>query len=118
MRHILLSTVVVSVVWAIPAEASPLAMPGLDSSNAKTTLTTKVGWRREYRRYGYPTPDAYYPPAYGYYAPPAPYAHYPPAGGYYVPGPPNGEYPSADDEYADDPLAESDYGEGPPPDGY
>ena len=123
MRPFLLGAVVVGMVWAIPAEAFPLAMPGGDRPNVESMLVTKVGWRRQYWRHGYAAPYVY-PPAYGYYAPAYPYAYYPPARGYYVPVPPNGDYPEADD-YADYPAAEGDYpapdGEytdGPPPGGY
>ena len=123
MRHLLLGAAVVGIVWAIPAEAFPLAMPGVDCPNVETTLVTKVGWRRQHWRYGYPVPYAYYPPGYGYYAPPRPYAYYPPARGYYVPVPSSGDYPLDNGEYADYPPAEGDYpagdyADGPPPGGY
>jgi len=126
MRRLLLgAAVIVGIVWVIPAEACPMAMPGVDSPYVETTLVTKVGWRRQYRRYGYAAPYAYYPPAYGYYAPPVPYGYYPPARGYYVPVPSNGDYPAADGDYADYPPAEGDYpssdgdyADAPPPDGY
>jgi hypothetical protein len=117
MRCLLFSAaVIVGVVWesSTPVEASPLTMPGLDSPNVEATPVTEVGWRRQYRRYGYPAPYAYYPPGYGYYAPPVPYAYYPPARGYYVPVPSNGDYPAADGNYTDYPPAEGDY---PSPDG-
>ena len=58
MRHLLLGAAVVGIVWAIPAEAFPLAMPGVDSPNVETTLVTKVGWRRQHWRYGYRGPYA------------------------------------------------------------
>ena len=124
MRRFLLGAAVVGTVWAIPAEAFPLAMPGVDRPNVESTLVTKVGWRRQYWRHGYAAPYVY-PPAYGYYAPAYPYAYYPPARGYYVPVPPNGGYPLADGDYADHPAAEGDYSapdgdyaDGPPPGGY
>ena len=61
-----------------PAAATPLATQGLSSQSTNSTLVEDIGWRRQVRRYGYPVPYAYYPPAYGYYAPP-PAAYYPPA---------------------------------------
>ena len=122
MRRLLLGAAVVSIVWAIPAEAFPLATPGVD--NVEGTLVTKVGWRRHYWRHGYAAPYVY-PPAYGYYSPAYPYAYYPPARGYYVPVPSNGDYPLDNGEYADYPPAEGDYpapdgeyADGPPPGGY
>ena len=125
MRHLLLGAAVVGIIWSIPTEAFPLAMPGVDGPNVETTLVTKVGWRRQHWRHGYPAPYAYYPPGYGYYAPPRPYAYYPPARGYYVPVPSSGDYPLDNGEYADYPPAEGDYpapdgeyADGPPPGGY
>ena len=124
MRRFLLGAAVVSMVGVIPAEAFPLAMPGVDRPNVESTLVTKVGWRRQYWRHGYAAPYVY-PPAYGYYVPAYPYAYYPPARGYYVPVPPNGGYPLADGDYADYPPGEGDYpapdgdyADGPPPGGY
>ena len=111
MRGLVLGAVIVGMVWAIPAEASPLGMPGGDC--VQSTLVSKVGWRRQYWRHGYAAPYVY-PPVYGYYAPAYPYAYYPPAPGYYVPAPPSGSYPLADGDYADYPPAEGDY---PAPDG-
>ena len=81
MRPLLFSVAVsVGVVFGSfgPATATPLATSGLSSQSTKATLVEDIGWRRQYRRYGYPVPYAYYPPAYGYYAPP-PAAYYPPA---------------------------------------
>ncbi len=122
MRRFLLGAAVVGMAWAIPAEALPLAMPGVD--NVESRLVTKVGWRRHYWRHGYAAPYVY-PPTYGYYAPAYPYAYYPPARGYYVPVPPNGGYPLDNGEYADYPPVEGDYAapdgeyaDGPPPGGY
>ena len=122
MRGLLLGAVIVGMAWAIPAEAFPLATPGVN--NVEGTLVTKVGWRRQYWRHGYAAPYVY-PPAYGYYAPAYPYAYYPPARGYYVPVPPNGDYPVADGDYANYPPAEGDYpggegdyADGPPPGDY
>jgi len=97
MRHLLFSAAVIVgvVAWGlVPATATPLAISGFSSQNVEATLVEEVGyWRRQYRRYGYPVPYAYYPPAYGSYAPP-------PAG--------NGEYSSGD----------ADYGDYPPTNGY
>jgi len=123
MRHLLLAAVV-GIVWAMPAAAFPLAMPGVERPQVGSTLVSKAGWRRHYWRHGYAAPYVY-PPAYGYYAPAYPYAYYPPARGYYVPAPLTGGYPLADGDYADYPPAEGDYpapdgeyADGPPPGGY
>lgn len=101
-----------------PATASPLAMPGLSSQSASSALVKGIGWRRQVRRYGYPGPYAYYPPAYGYYAAP-PAAYYPPAYDAYAPPPvvESGEY-AAEGDYGDYPPANGEYGDYPPPDGY
>ena len=100
-----------------PATATPLATPGLSSQSANSTLVEDVGWRRQYRRFGYPVPYAY-PPAYGSYAPP-PAAYYPPAYDAYAPPPviESGEY-AAEGDYGDYPQANGEYGDYPPPDGY
>ena len=45
MRGLLLGAVIVGLAWAIPAEAFPLATPGVD--NVEGTLVAKVGWRRQ-----------------------------------------------------------------------
>ena len=104
----------------MPATATPLAISGLSSQSTEATLVEEIGWRRQYRRYGYPVPYAYYPPAYGYYAPPPAYAYYPPAYDSYAPPPAaaNGDYSSADGDYGDYPPANGDYGDYPPADGY
>jgi hypothetical protein len=109
-----------------PATATPLAMSGLSSQSTEASLVENIGWRRQIRRYGYPVPYAYYPPAYGYYAAP-PAAYYPPAyDAYAAPAyesyapPPvaeNGEY-AAEGDYGDYPPANGEYGDYPPPDGY
>jgi hypothetical protein len=122
MRLLLLSVaVIVSVVvgGAVPATATPLATPGLSRQSTKATLAEEVGWRRHFRRYGYPVPYAYYPPAYGYYAPPPAYAYYPPAYESYAPPPvaAEGDYSPAD-EYADSPPPTEEYGDYPPAEGY
>lgn len=100
----------------VPAAATSLAMSGLSSQSTDATLVEDIGWRRQYRRYGYPVPYAYYPPAYGYYGPP-PAAYYPPAYDSYAPPPvaETGEY-STDGDYGDYPPGE--YGDYPPADGY
>ena len=81
MRCVLFSTALVAgVIGAglVPAKATPLTLPGINSWNVEAAPVERVGyWRRYYRRYGSPVPYAYYPPAYGYY-PPA-YGYYPPA---------------------------------------
>ncbi len=116
------AAVIVGVVaWgSVPATATPLAISGFSSQNAEATLVEEVGyWRRQYRRYGYPVPYAYYPPAYGYYAPPPAYAYYPPAYGSYAPPPAaNGEYSSGGADYGDYPPANGDQGDYPPANGY
>jgi hypothetical protein len=124
MRRLLFSAaVIVGVGWGglVPATANPLAMPGFNSPNVEAATVKNVGYRRrQYRRYGYPVPYAYYPPAYGYYAPPPAYT-YPPAYDSYAPPPAYGDYgdyPLANGDYGDYPLANGDYGEYPPANGY
>ena len=77
-------------------------------------------WRRYYRRYGYPVPYAYFPPADGYYVPPAAYA-YPPATSY-APAPEAdyGDSAPSEGEYNDEGNypQEGDYAGAPPPEGY
>ena len=118
MRHLLFgAAMIVGVVWGglVPATATPLAMPGLNSQNVEAALVEKaLYWRRRFRRYGYPVPYAYYPPppAYAYppaYYPPPPAYAYPPA--YYPPPPANGDYGNY-------PPADGDYGDYPPQSGY
>jgi hypothetical protein len=127
MRRLLFSAAVIVgvVAWGlVPATATPLAISEFSSQNVEATLVEEVGyWRRQYRRYGrrygYPVPYAYYPPAYGYYAPPPAYAYYPPAYGSYAPPPAaNGEYSSRDADYGDYPPANGDQGDYPPANGY
>jgi hypothetical protein len=122
MRRLLFSAaVIVGAVFGslVPATATPLAISGLSSQSTEATLVEKIGWRRQYRRYGYPVPYAYYPPSYGYYAPPPAYAYYPPAYDSYAPPPAaDGDYSSADGDYGEYPSANGDYGDYPPPDGY
>jgi hypothetical protein len=123
MRSLLFSVaVIMGVVFGslAPATATPLAISELSSQSTEATLVEEIGWRRQYRRYGYPVPYAYYPPAYGYYAPPPAYAYYPPAYDSYAPPPAaaNGDYSSADGDYGDYPSANGEYGDYPPADGY
>src|SRR5262249_50367010 len=136
MRHLLFfSAIIVGAGWASlnPAMATSLAEPGLSGPKVTVTSVEKVGyWRRQYRRYGYPAPYAYYPLAYGYYPPPgrvripasrlwlpsgAP-AYSPPVYGDEAPPPVAsrsaeedcGNYPPADGDY---PAADGEYGDYP-----
>lgn len=90
MRTVLFITAIVGVLCmgVVPATAAPQAMPGIAATQAQVAPVENVGYRhRYYRRYGYPGPYAYYPPAYGYYPPPA-YGYYGPvypAYPYYAP---------------------------------
>ena len=120
MRHLLFgAAVIVGVGFGglVPATATPLAVLGLSSQSADATLVEDIGWRRQYRRYGYPVPYAYYPPAYEYYAPPPAYAYAPPAPDSYAPPPAvaEGDYASPDGDYGDYPPANGEY---PPAEGY
>jgi hypothetical protein len=129
MRYFLFGAAVMAGVvlgGLVPATATPLAVSGFNGPNVVAARVEEVGyWRRQYRRYGYPVPYAYYPPAYGYYAPPPAYAYYPPAYGYYAPPPAYayppangggdyGNYPPANGDY---PSADGDYGDYPPANG-
>src|SRR4026208_1285499 len=99
MRHLLFgAAVIVGAGFAglAPAAAAPLAAWGLSSQTADVSSVEEIGWRRQFRRYGYPVPYAYYPPAYWYYAPPPAYADYPPSYGEYPPPVANGDYQSGD----------------------
>ena len=129
MRHLLFSAVIVGAGWVAlaPAMANSLSLPGLNGPKVTTAPIEKVGYlKRQYRRYGYPSPYVYYPPAYGYYPPPAAYAYPPPVYGYQPPPPAyayspsvhgnpapppvaSGNYPSAEGDYGDYPPAEGDY---------
>jgi hypothetical protein len=129
MRRLLFSfAVIVGFGWATlaPAMATSLGLPGHNSQNVTATLVEKVGyWKRQYRRYGYYAPYAYYPPAYGFYPPPAAYAYPPAVYGYQLPpdyaysppaygheGPPpaaDGNYPSAEGDHGNFPSANGDY---------
>ena len=129
MRTMLLnSAAIVGVVWmgTAPADAATPSMPGIGNTSIQIATAEPVGYRRYYRRYGYPVPYAYYPPPYGYYVPPPAYTYPPPdidyAGpdGEYVNTPPDGDYadaPPAEGDYADAPP-DGDYGDAPPPEGY
>jgi len=133
MRRLLFSAAVIVGVGCLgpaPAMATSLGLPGLNGSNINATEVEKAGyWRRMYRRYGYPGPYPYYPPAFGYYPPSAAYAYPPPVYGYQPPPPAyahspgygnqappptaDGNYPSAEGDYGDYPPAEGDYGDYP-----
>ena len=103
MRTVVFSAAVIAgVVWIgiETANAAQQSVSGIGNTNIQAATVESVGYRRRfYRRYGYPVPYAYYPPAYGYYVPPAAYA-YPPATSYAPP-------PEAD--YGDSPPSEGDY---------
>ena len=102
------------VVTAVRRLRHPIT-PERDSPDFAALPLEDVGyWRRHYRRYGYPQPYGYYPPAYGYYAPAPAYR---PAYGY-VPLYPNGGYPPPDGEYGAYPPANGDEGDYPPENGY
>jgi hypothetical protein len=82
MRTVLLnSAVFVGIVWmgTAAANAAPLTISGIGNTRSQVAIGERVGYRRYYRRHGYPVPYAYYPPPYGYYVPPPVYA-YPPSG--------------------------------------
>jgi hypothetical protein len=124
MRPLLFSAVLVGAgcVTLTPAVATSIGLTGFSGLKPSATPIEKVGyWKRQYRRYGYPVPYAYYPPAYGYYPPPVVYA-YPPAVYGYQPPPP--AYAYSPPVYAHEapppaasPSAEEDYGNYPPADG-
>jgi hypothetical protein len=119
MRTVLFnSAVIVGVVWmgTAPADAAPPSMSGIGNTSIQVATVERVGYRRYYRRYGYPVPYAYYPPPYGYYVPPPAYAYPPPA---YAGAPPDGDYGEAppEGEYADAPPPDGDYADAPPPEG-
>src|SRR5262245_51592610 len=133
MRGLLFSGVIARAAWIgiTPAMATPLAKLGLNRPSINTTQVEKVGyWRRQYWRYGYPVPYAYYPPAYGYYPPPVVYAYPPVVYGYQPPPPayaysppvyghgaPPPVYGHEAPPPAASPLAQEDYGDYPPVDG-
>jgi hypothetical protein len=125
------SAAIVGVVWmgTAPADAATPSMPGIGNTSIQVATAERVGYRRYYRRYGYPVPYAYYPPPYGYYVPPPAYAYPPPDIDYAGAPPPDGDYGNAppDRDYGDAPPAEGDYadappdgnyGDAPPPEGY
>ena len=116
MRTVLFnSAVIVGVVWigTAPADAAPPSMSGIGNTSIQVATGERVGYRRYYRRYGYPVPYAYYPPPYGYYVPPPAYAYPPPD---YAGAPPDGDYGN-DGDYADAPPPDGDYAGAPPPEG-
>jgi hypothetical protein len=122
MRTVLFnSAVIVGVVWmgTAPADAAPPSMSGIGNTSIQVATSERVGYRRYYRRYGYPVPYAYYPPPYGYYVPPPAYAYPPPDIDYAGAPPPDGDYGDAPPEgdYGDAPP-DGDYGDAPPPEGY
>jgi hypothetical protein len=104
MRTVLFnSAVIVGVVWlgTAPADAATPSMPGIGNTSIQVAMGKRVGYRRYYRRHGYPVPYAHYPPPYGYYVPPPAYA-----------------YPPPDIGYAGAPTPDGDYGDAPPQEGY
>jgi hypothetical protein len=118
MRTVLFnSAVIVGVVWIVtaPADAAPPSMSGIGNTNIQVAAEP-VGYRRYYRRYGYPVPYAYYPPPYGYYVPPPAFAYPPPD---YAGAPPDGDYGEVPPEgdYADAPPPDGGYADAPPPEG-
>jgi hypothetical protein len=119
MRTVLFnSAVILGVVWmgTAPAEAAPPSMSGIGNRSIQVGTGEQVGYRRYYRRHGYPAPYAYYPPPYGYYVPPPAYAYPPPD---YAGAPPDGDYGEAPagGDYADAPPPDGDYADAPPPEG-
>jgi hypothetical protein len=109
MRTVVFYTAVMAgFVWIgiAPGNAAPSSMSGIGKTNIQAATVKNIGYRRRYyRRYGYPVPFTYYPPAYGYYVPPAAYA-YPPAAAYAAP---------QEGDYVDAPPPEANYGNAPPP---
>src|SRR4029450_14103085 len=81
MRSVLFITTMLAGVWCIslvPVKAVAQPMPVVAAAKSQLAVVEEVGWRRRYyRRYAYPVPYAYYPPAYSYYTPPA-YRYYAP----------------------------------------
>ncbi len=80
MRSLMFITALLpgAVCIALPAKAAPQPIPGI-AAKAQIGAVEEVGWRRRYyRRWAYPVPYAYYPPAYGYYYPPPAYGYYAP----------------------------------------
>ena len=128
MRTVVFSAAVIAgVVWMgiETANAAQQSVSGIGNTNIQAATVESVGYRRRfYRRYGYPVPYAYYPPAYGYDVPPAAYA-YPPATNYAPP--PEADYgdaPPSEGDYSDEgnygngQPQEGDYAGAPPPEGY
>ena len=80
MRIVLFNTAVIAgAVWmgTAPVNAASPLMSTIGNASIQVAPGERVGYRRYYRRYGYPLPYAYYTPPYGYYVPPPAYA-YPP----------------------------------------
>ena len=66
MRRLLFSAVIVGAGWVAlaPAMATSSGLPSLNGPKITAMPIEKVGyWKRQYRRYGYPAPYVYYPPA-------------------------------------------------------
>jgi len=122
---LLFGAIIVGAGWVAltPAMATSIGSTGFNGLLPSTTSVEKVGyWKRQYRRYGYPAPHAYYPPVYGHSPPTVVYA-YPPVVYGYQPAPPAYAYtppvygqapppaasPSAEEDYGNYPPAEGDY---------
>jgi len=123
MRTVLFNgAVIVGIVWmgTAPANAAPISMSGIGNTSIQVAPGERVGYRRHYRRHGYPVPYPYYPPPYGYYVPPPVYAYPPPDIDYAGAPPPDGDYGDTPPEgdYADAPPDGNYYGDAPPPEGY
>ena len=87
MRTFLSIMVMIAGVVCLSPGPANATMPVIVAAQAQVAPVEDVGYRRRYRRYGYPVPYAYYPPVYGYYPPPA-YTYYAPvypAYPYYAP---------------------------------
>ena len=121
------AAVIAAVVWIGigPVKAAP-SVPRVATTNIHVAPVENVGYRRRYyRRYGYPVPHAYYPPAFDSSVPSPAYAdsppgYYPPPVGDYAGAPaPGGDYADAPDEgYADVEPPDDNYADAPPPEGY
>ena len=117
MWTVLLSTTAIAAVIGMgmaPAKAASLSTLAAGNTNIQVAPAENVGYRRRfYRRYGYPVPYAYYPPAYGDHAPPSAYVYPPPPAGAYADAPPpEGDYadaPAPDGDYVDAPARDGDY---------
>jgi len=70
---LLFGAIIVGAGWVAltPAMATSIGSTGFNGLLPSATSVEKVGyWKRQYRRYGYPAPYAYYPPVYGHSPPP------------------------------------------------